>query len=348
LPHRKPRGTSVGTADARKSVVIVRSLAKSCIASAYNWSGARHWLNRANPAELPFIAGYHRVVTNFEDASRRTIPSMLISARTFEKHLDWLGRRFNFVSLDDVGLHLANERQFKRPSAAITFDDGYADIYHNAFPILKRKGIPAAVFIVTDLAGTSNVQIYDRLYACLSRDKAPAFSTMTQMLTKMSQREVLDRLRSLERDAALPSNHGHEFMPLSWEMIEHMQNSDITIGSHTTSHVLLTSESVDEVRRQLIESRQTLESRLRRKIEHFAYPDGRFNKAVLETVHQSGYRFAYTICPQRDSRFPLLTIPRKILWENACTNMLGQFSPSVMRCQTDGVFDRKGACEHIH
>jgi peptidoglycan/xylan/chitin deacetylase (PgdA/CDA1 family) len=327
---------------------VIRSLAKSCVASAYSWSGARHWLSRANPSDLPFIAGYHRVVADFEAASRRAIPSMLISARTFEKHLDWLGRRFNFVSLDDVGLHLANERQFKRPSAAITFDDGYADVYHNALPILKRKGIPATVFVVTNLVGTSNVQIYDRLYACFSRDRAAAFSKMTEMLTRMPQREVLAQLQSLESDAALASTYGHEFMPLSWEMLEVLQKSDITIGSHTTSHVLLTSESLDEVHRQLIESRQTLENRLRRKIEHFAYPDGRFNKAVLEIVHQSGYRFAYTICPQRDSRFPLLTIPRKILWENACSNLLGQFSPSVMRCQTDGIFDRKGVCEHIH
>jgi peptidoglycan/xylan/chitin deacetylase (PgdA/CDA1 family) len=328
--------------------VIVRSLAKSCIASAYTWSGVRHWLSRTNPADLPFIAGYHRVVTDFEDASRRTIPSMLISARKFEKHLDWLGRRFNFVSLDDIGLHLGNERPFKRPSAAITFDDGYADVYHNAFPILKRKGIPAAVFVVTNLVGTPNLQIYDRLFACLSRDKAAAFSKMTEMLTRLPQREIVGRLESLERDISLPSSYRHEFMPLSWEMIGEMQRSDITIGSHTASHVLLTSESLDEARRQLIESRQTLENRLRRNVEHFAYPDGRFNRAILETVQQAGYRFAYTICPQRDSRFPLLTIPRKILWENACTNLLGQFSPSVMRCQTDGIFDRRGACEHIH
>ena len=34
--------------------------------------------------------------------------------------------------------------------AAVTFDDGYRDIYENAYPMLKRKGIPAAIFVVTD------------------------------------------------------------------------------------------------------------------------------------------------------------------------------------------------------
>src|SRR5437016_402444 len=123
---------------------MLRSLAKTCIACGYSWSGAGRWFKGTDPTAMPFIVGYHRVVENFNESARRSIPSMLIAARTFEKQLDWIGRRFHFVSLDDIAFHLENERPFSTPAAAITFDDGYADVYHNAFPILKRKGIPAA------------------------------------------------------------------------------------------------------------------------------------------------------------------------------------------------------------
>jgi peptidoglycan/xylan/chitin deacetylase (PgdA/CDA1 family) len=328
--------------------VILRSLAKTCIASAYTWSGATRWLSRTDAAALPFIAGYHRVVQNFEDAARRTIPSMLISAKTFEKHLDWIGRRFDFVSLDDIGLHLENERRFSRPTAAITFDDGYADVYHNAFPILKRKGIPAAVFVVTDLVGTKQTQVYDRLYAQLAQSSPFPFSAMTAILTTKPQREVVSEMTSLQTEGLIPQQHIDEFLPLSWEMIEEMQLSDITFGSHTKSHVLLTSEAFDEAGRQLSESKQVLEKRLKRRVDHFAYPDGRFNSSIVDAVNKAGYRFAYTICQQHDARFPLLTISRKILWEKACTNLLGQFSAAVMRCHADGIFDHNGACEHVH
>ena len=60
-----------------------------------------------------------------------------------------------FVSLDELGQRLSEGRRDDRPLAAVTFDDGYRDVYENAFPMLVRKGIPAAVFVVTKLIGTS-------------------------------------------------------------------------------------------------------------------------------------------------------------------------------------------------
>ena len=326
--------------------MFLRSLAKTSVACAYSWSGAYRWRPGAADS-APFIVGYHRVVQSFGDCSRRSIPSMLISASTFEKHLDWLGGRFNFVSLDDIGEHLENGRPFSRPAAAVTFDDGYADVYHNAFPVLKRKGIPAAVFVVTDLVGTRNVLLHDRLYASLATRDSNPLATMTQTLTRFPQHEVLRQLETRRAEPSEEDKQIDECLPMSWEMIDEMSRSGISFGSHTRSHVLLTSERLEDAADQLAASKNALETRLKRRVDHFAYPDGRYNRPILNAVKAAGYRFAYTICGHRDPQFPLLTIPRKVLWENACVNAIGRFSPAVMRCQTAGVFDRQG-CEHVH
>jgi len=38
----------------------------------------------------------------------------------------------------------------------VTFDDGYEDVYREAFPILGERGIPFHVFVVTDFVGQAN------------------------------------------------------------------------------------------------------------------------------------------------------------------------------------------------
>jgi peptidoglycan/xylan/chitin deacetylase (PgdA/CDA1 family) len=361
---------------------MLRSVGKTCLAAAYTAARSAGSLTRPASAipSSPFIICYHRVVENFKRSSQTAIPSMLICTKMFERHLDWLSKRFSIVSLDEIGRHLESDHRFPRPPAAITFDDGYGDVYHHGFPLLKRKGIPAAVFVVTDLVGTGKPQIFDRLYFVLRVLQArhlpldetvggvarevgistadmrvtsascedEAFQVMTLLLNQLPRATVETIMTALEQRMQLDQTEAEELAPLTWGMIETMHRSGITIGSHTKSHALLTSESLEAATRQLVESKTALESRLNDKIRHFAYPDGRFNPDVVRAVNATGYRFAYSICSQRDSQYPLLTIPRKVLWERACLNAWGTFSATIMSCHAHGVFDLKDRCEHDH
>ena len=359
---------------------ILRSVGKTCFAAAYTVTRNACRMVRYPGAypSTPFIICYHRVVENFDQSSRYTIPSMLISAKMLEQHIDWLGQRFSLVSLDDIGLYEESERSFRRPAAAITFDDGYSDVFHHGFPLLKRKGVPAAVFVVTDLMGTGRPQPFDRLYGLLRLiesegvplaqrvrravraagfdldvgsavpDADEPFRIMTLLLNRMPLESVEQIIVELQRSAHLAPEVCDELAPLTWDMIGRMHDSGITIGSHTSSHALLTSESLETVKRQLVDSKVALEAKLKSNVRHFAYPDGRFNPGVVQAVHSAGYRFAYSICHRRDSRFPLLTIPRKVLWERACLNAWGRFSGSIMNCHSYAAFDRHDRCEHDH
>jgi len=327
----------------------------------------------------PFIVCYHRVVESFDRARQTTIPAMLIITSMLEQHIEWMAKRFTFVSLDDVGLHLATGNPFKKPAAAITFDDGYSEVYHNAYPVLKRKGIPAAVFVVTGLVGTGRPQVFDRLYSTLcqlhsngaplakmvsyvirsigmnnlplerldAKDHVP-LRVMTALLTTFPHNTLEKVIAGLEASVPHAADRSEDMAPLTWDMIHTMHRGGITIGSHTQSHSLLTKESTERALSELSGSRRTLEQKLNAPIDHFAYPDGRFNPTVTQAVNAAGYRYAYGICQSRDEGFPLLTIPRKVLWEQSCLNAFGQFSSVIMNCHAYGAFDTKGRCEHDH
>jgi peptidoglycan/xylan/chitin deacetylase (PgdA/CDA1 family) len=60
---------------------------------------------------------------------------------------------YNVLSLTEVADRVKNGKGFAPKSLAITFDDGYQDNIKNAFPILKKMGFPATVFVITDNIG---------------------------------------------------------------------------------------------------------------------------------------------------------------------------------------------------
>jgi peptidoglycan/xylan/chitin deacetylase (PgdA/CDA1 family) len=161
--------------------------------------------------------------------------------------------------------------------------------------------------------------------------------------------EGLERLvEALGSEAGLGEEDFPELRLLDWEQVRALHRAGFTIGSHTCTHAPLTLEGPEEVRDELARSRRRLEEELGTPVRHFAYPDGRFDGAVVDAVAEAGFDAAFTICRHRDRRHPALSIPRRLLWENSCRDGAGRFSPSLMRGLTHGVFDWFGRCRQAH
>jgi peptidoglycan/xylan/chitin deacetylase (PgdA/CDA1 family) len=121
-----------------------------------------------------------------------------------------------------------------------------------------------------------------------------------------------------------------------------MHRAGIEIGSHTKRHVLLTGEGGNVVLDELAGSRRQLEASLGGPVRCFAYPDGRFNGPVVRAVAAAGYELAVTTCSHRDPEYPLLTVPRRILWEHSTVDSSLRFSPAILGCYVNGAFDLAG------
>jgi peptidoglycan/xylan/chitin deacetylase (PgdA/CDA1 family) len=57
------------------------------------------------------------------------------------------------LSLPDAYAILFDKKPFNGHGVVLTFDDGCQDFHDHAFPVLKRHGFPAAVFVVSALIG---------------------------------------------------------------------------------------------------------------------------------------------------------------------------------------------------
>jgi len=124
---------------------------KQGLLNAYYWGSlplrqrvaSKHAALRTAPIRIMF---YHRVA----DAHPN---DWTISTRTFAKQIRWLRRRFEIVTLAEAQARIASGRN-SRPTACITFDDGYADNMHFALPFLAKYEIPYTYFVATDFINT--------------------------------------------------------------------------------------------------------------------------------------------------------------------------------------------------
>lgn len=72
-----------------------------------------------------------------------------------------------------------------------------------------------------------------------------------------------------------PWDEGLKAMPnLGWDDLREMVRLGHEVGSHTATHVNMGQVSTDEARRELLESRQTIEQQLERPVRWFAFPYG--------------------------------------------------------------------------
>jgi peptidoglycan/xylan/chitin deacetylase (PgdA/CDA1 family) len=350
---------------------------KAGLATVINAISTRGTPLRLADGYRPLVLGYHRVVENFAESVRHDMASMLISAAMFERHLDFLGRHFKFVSLDEVGEAVRLGIQFAHPVAAITFDDGYADVFEHAVPILKRKGIPAAVFVVTDLVGGSAWQVHDKLYHLIEKGfscwdkprrelhgvlndlglpasdilrgrtavKSP-LRAVSALLPNLALEDVHRVMRSLECHVG----NGFVGVPrtMTWPMLRQMRDDGFIVGSHTRRHVSLPKESPMTRYDELRGSKLAIEEKLGGPVDYFAYPGGHFTPEVVDALARCGYRYGYTACPHHDPRHPELTIERLLLWQGSSINADGAFSEAILGCQAHDLWPPARVCSRAH
>jgi peptidoglycan/xylan/chitin deacetylase (PgdA/CDA1 family) len=357
---------------------MIRKLVKTTAALALHYSGSARLMSHSRN---PLIIGYHDVVEDVStEEEKGSMPSMLINTKTFERQIDNLARYYEFTSLDEISADPKQElHRNGRPLAVITFDDGYAGVYDHAFPLLKRKGIPFAAFVVTGVIGTNKRLLHDQLYWTLRHGyklwrcprsvikstlidegipenvcgrvlrsiKSPMSATRA-LLMNLRHSEVATTIDILSEYAGASASSPVGMQLMTWEMVHDLHRNGVTIGSHTRTHAFLTNESDARIADELTGSRLELEKRLAKRVEHFAYPNGDFNSKISAAVKEAGYKYGYTICPCNDRHQANLTITRRVLWEKSGLDAFGHFSPAVLNCEIRGAFDLASPCDRVH
>ncbi len=198
----------------------------------------------------------------FEEKPR---DALAITPAEFERQMQALkDEGFTVIGMQQFLAWRRGEKDIPPKCALITIDDGYISGYDTAWPILKKFGYPFTMFVYVNYIGSGGKSI-------------------------------------------------------SWEQLGEMRDAGVDIQSHSYSHSNLkapgggvdrrTKEMVAKdiqalgldgwLRKEIVESKQTIEKQLGVKVNAFAYPFGIHSPKAREVIKEAGYEAAFTVYGQR-------------------------------------------------
>ena len=217
-------------------------------------------------------------------------------ARRFDEMCGWLACLFNVLPLDQAVQRLKAGTLPAR-AACITFDDGYADNYHIALPILQRHGLTATFFIATgflDGGRMWNDTIIETVRRCTDLATiAERQATITTLINQIKYMPTVERVtvtKELARAAGitLPTD-----LMMTSAQVKAMRQAGMQIGAHTVSHPILAQLTDDDVLQQIGDSKRFLEDLLDERVGLFAYPNGKpgedYLPQTVEVVRRLGF-----------------------------------------------------------
>jgi len=272
---------------------------------------------RIRPRTEPIcqILIYHRV----NDDQDAFLGATRVNA--FRQQMEFIAKHFPIASLDDIASGEWRNRGEKF-CVGITFDDGYRDNYLNVFPILKALNIPATIFLTSGCVQDGKLPWYDQValafkltarktlgwdqHSAPSGEMASTEARIRKMqstlewLWALSTEDRVNRLPELFEALRVSADPNLPNFMLSWTEIREMSKNGISFGAHTVTHPVLSHSQTEDVEREIVESKKTIERNVRQPVNHFAYPFGRygdFNEDAKRTLRAAGFQTAVTTIP---------------------------------------------------
>lgn len=252
------------------------------------------------------VLNYHRI----GDANASPLDPNLFSAsvEAFEQQVDDLAREADVIALADAPAALRARRGRR---VLITFDDGYRDAFEVAFPVLRRAGLPAAFFIVTDFLDAPRVSWWDELaWMGAGPEAVAAYKRLGEGETE----PFLDRVGERTGRGRAPAEIADGTW-LTWDGARRMRDAGMSFGGHTASHPVLARLTAERQREEIRTCAERLADELGIVMRAFSYPVGSpdsFDATTMRLVREAGCEVAFAFGGgyARARRTDALAIPR--------------------------------------
>jgi len=217
------------------------------------------------------------------------------------------------ISLDVLAKH--PEIPFAPKSFAVTFDDGFENVYSIVAPILDELRIPATFYITTDFVDRNRMSWTDRIEWAVERMAFKQNVTLPwadyNFWQTGSKRRMLDDIRAhvkkdrsiaaddlatdIQKQLGCPetwSSPDPLDQKMSWTQVKELSEHHLfTIGGHSHTHPILSFLSPEELQHEIDTSLAMLRDKAGVTTRHYSYPEGLahcYSDAVVDELKRAG------------------------------------------------------------
>ncbi|MBA4211872.1 MAG: polysaccharide deacetylase [Polaromonas sp.] len=269
-----------------------------------NW-----WRNR----NVLTVLMFHRVLPAESVAFQLAEREFTFSTTGFDQCLEFVGRHYSVVSLQDVKAAWNGSAKLPRNPVLITFDDGWRDTVVHAEPLLRKHNMTAVLFLATEVleleggrwwqdalvAVMSDERSHQRLQAAIRDSRAPvvpdepveagrALTAYVASLHEVERRQLLDFAQPGVLDAI------RERQMLTLDDLLQLESGAIELGGHGHTHAPLTQARDPQA--ELMTSREKLGALWTGPLS-MSFPHGAMNEALVSQAHNAGFELVFTSEP---------------------------------------------------
>ncbi|HIK58850.1 MAG: glycosyltransferase [Verrucomicrobiales bacterium] len=260
--------------------------------------------------KTPRIFMYHR----FNEASSYC-PDKL-SSDIFNWQLKKLSKGWKVITLGEYANLQKTKSRMPSYLVVLTVDDGYADFYKYAYPLVKQYGLKITFFPVVKFINGAWLW-WDRVNYALeqtdqeknifhfngkaftldlktSKNQRKSFMNISDYCTRIDDGPKWELIYTLEKYLGVipPPSPPSDYSPVTWEQLKEMSAHGVEIGGHTMSHPILSKIPKENVVNEIIDCKREIESNIGKVITSFCYPNGLagdLNEAICRCVEEAGY-----------------------------------------------------------
>jgi peptidoglycan/xylan/chitin deacetylase (PgdA/CDA1 family) len=257
---------------------------------------------------------FHGVITKNKH-SVRNYNQKHLEVKEFEKMISALRASGKPVHMDDIVFAHQKKKSLPPYSYAITFDDGFANNFHIAAPLLKKYETPAIFYLTSGFIKDNScswTDIIERAVENLKNVKLEHEFLSTQSPIK----SIEDKIAFLEQVRDTVKNNSSidpyqfaqsviiqnkaESITQDTELDQKMTPDEVrqlsdeplfTIGAHSHTHRIMSFLNSEDLDNEIYYSINLLKQWTGKKINHYSYPEGLkhcFSEKVINCLKKHG------------------------------------------------------------